>query len=306
MPAFANAGPSLGGEHGWGPVFWLAGLLEGEGSFLRPLPSSPRCPIIACRMTDLDVVELVAAAFGTSVQANDKGRYQTEFAVFLRGSRAVDLMRLLRRMMSRRRQRAIDLALRSYQPPARKLSFPAAEQIRRRKEDGETISSLSRSFGIARPTIRAVLDRRIYPVRDSFPWMQLAWIVRGATAAGTGLNWKELYWLAGWLEAEGSFCRPPPSSPRKARIHAGSSDQDVIAEVARLLRVKPRLERRRNPHWSPYWRVLLQGGRAITFMQAIRPVMGLRRTSQIDAAISSAKRAGAKLGWDERQARTVR
>src|SRR5215207_1825287 len=100
MARFANAGPELGGE-GTGPVvFWLAGLLEGEGSFLKPIPSNPGRPIISCRMTDRDVVELVAAAFGSSVQANDKGRHRTEFAALVRGARAAQLMRVMRPMMS--------------------------------------------------------------------------------------------------------------------------------------------------------------------------------------------------------------
>jgi hypothetical protein len=46
---------------------WLTGLLEAEGTFLRPPPSSPRHPVIRCSMTDRDVVERVAAMFGTKV-----------------------------------------------------------------------------------------------------------------------------------------------------------------------------------------------------------------------------------------------
>jgi hypothetical protein len=306
MPAaFANAAPSLGGENGWPALLWFAGLLEGEGSFLKPLPSGPRSPSISCRMTDLDVVELVAAVFGTSVQANEKGRHQTEYAAFIRGSRAAEVMRLLRPMMSKRRRNAIDRALDGYTQPTFKLSFELAEEIRRRYDDGESISSLSRSFDVARPTIRAVLRWRIYPVPDRFPWIPISWVKRGATAAGTGLNWKELYWLAGWLEAEGSFCRPPPSSPRSPRIHGCSSDKDVIEEVARLLRVKPRLDdsRSRKQHWSDHWRLSLNGGRAIVLMQAIAPIMGKRRTAQLDAALRGAAEAGALLGWHERRAR---
>jgi hypothetical protein len=69
-------------------------------------------------MTDLDVVELVADAFGTSVQANDKGRNRTEFAALIRGSRAAELMHTLRPMMGGRRQAAIDRALSNYDRPS--------------------------------------------------------------------------------------------------------------------------------------------------------------------------------------------
>jgi hypothetical protein len=303
MARFANAAPALGGELGWPAFPWLAGLLEGEGTFLKPPPSGPRSPTISCRMTDLDVVELVAALFGTSVQANDKGRYQTEFATMIRGSRAVELMRLLRPMMSTRRQSAIDRAVEGYTSPTYKLSFELAESIRDRYSDGETVSALARGFGVSRPTIRAILKGDIYPLPERFPWIPISCVKRGATAAGTGLNWKELYWLAGWLEAEGSFCRPPPSSPRSPRIHGGSTDRDAIGEVARLLRVKPRLERPRRSHWSDYWHLYVNAGRAITLMQAIAPAMGKRRTAQINAAILAASSAGATLGWHERHAR---
>jgi hypothetical protein len=197
MPRFARAAPQLGGETGWPALIWLAGLLEAEGTFLAPPPSGPRYPLISCRMTDLDVIELVAAAFGTGIQANDKGRYRTEFAATLKGSRAVELMRLLRPMMSARRQGAIDRALDGYSAPTHKLSFDLAEQIRESYNEGETVSSLARHFKVTRPTIRAILKYRIYAVRERFLWRELSGVVRGGTAAGTGLSWAELYWLAG-------------------------------------------------------------------------------------------------------------
>lgn len=299
MAEFASAAPPLGGETGWPAFVWLAGLLEGEGTFLKPAPSCPCSPIISCRMTDLDIVELVAAAFGTSVQACDKGPYRTEYAATIRGSRAVRLMRLLRPMMGVRRRAAIDRALANYSPPVRKLNFDDAESIRRRYEDGERIASIARSYQVAWHTIEAILDYRMYPIRERFLWRELSGVIRGATAAGTGLSWAELYWLAGWLEGEGSFGKPPPSSHRRPRISGSSCDKDVIDEVARLLRVKPGRKADRRKNWTPIWRVLLQGGRAITLMQAMAPVMGSRRRGQIERAVDAASKAGALLGWHE-------
>jgi hypothetical protein len=294
VTGFANDAPPLGGTTGWPAVPWLAGLLEGEGTFLRPIPSSPAAPIVSCRMTDRDVVEIVADAFGVAVQSADKGRHKPEYAACLKGARAAELMRLVRPMMSARRKEAIDRALDGYRPPIRKLNYAMAEEIRNRHALGTTISSLACSFGVSRPTIRAVIGGRFHAEPErGHPWLRLSRRFQGATAAGTGLNWKELYWLAGWLEAEGSFCKPPPSNPRRPRIHGGSADADVIREVARLLGVTPTLDSNRRPNRSPYWRVLLRGGRAIFLMQAIRPVMGTRRTDQIDAALSSARHAGA-------------
>jgi hypothetical protein len=294
MKRFANATPALGGETAGSGLVWLAGLLEGEGSFLKPIPSSPTCPIVSCRMTDLDVVELVADAFGTSVQANDKGRNRTEFAALIRGSRAAELMHTLRPMMGGRRQAAIDRALSNYRPPIRKLNFALAEEIRNRREAGETISSLARSFAVSRPTIRAVLAGRFYrEPQDRSPWLRISRGIRRPMTERTGLSWEEICWLAGWLEGEGSFTAPPPSSPRRPRIQASCTDEDVIAEVSRLLKVKARCEMKRAGNHLPIWRVLLTGGRAMTLMKAIRPVMGARRRDQIDAAIDAALAAGA-------------
>jgi hypothetical protein len=291
MSSFANARLEVGEEIHRSAVFWLAGLLEGEGSFLKPIPSDPRRPIMSCRMTDLDVVQRVATVFGTSVQENDKGRHRTEFAAVVKGARASHLMSVLRPMMSRRRKEAIDRALCEYTPPWRTLTRAETLEICRRRAEGQTISLLSDVYGVSRPTIRSVLKAR-YPIRGSTPWGQLSVAIGGATVTSTGLSWQELYWLAGWLEGEGSFCQPPPSSPRQARIHGGSTDKDVIDEVSRLLRVTPQLQPSRASKRAPYWRVLLGGSRAITLMRSIRPVMGERRTGQIDAAIS---RAPAKL-----------
>jgi hypothetical protein len=284
MKRFARARPPVQGSPA---LFWLAGVLEGEGSFLRPIPSDPRRPIISCRMTDRDAVERVAAVFGTTVQANNKGRHRTEFAAVVKGARAVELMGVLRPMMSCRRQDAIGEAVRDYEPPWRNLTFPDIQAICRSRANGTTISSLARNYGVSRPTIRSVVNGG-YRVRPSTPWLLLSESIRGVAAAGTGLTWEELYWLAGWLDGEGSFCSPPPSSPGQARIHGGSSDKDVIEEVARLLRVTPQFQPSRRPNQSPYWRVLLAGSRAISLMRSIRPVMSQRRVGQIDLAISRA------------------
>jgi hypothetical protein len=273
---------------------WLAGLLEAEGTFLKPAPSGLRCPIVSCRMTDRDVIERVSLAFGTSVGANDKGPYRTEYAVTAKGSRAADLMTDLRPFMGSRRRAAIDRALEDYEPAARKLDHPRAEEIRRRHASGETVSSIARCFGVARQTIHPVLDHRIYRNPPSLPWRELSLGLRGATTAGTGLSSRELYWLAGWLEGEGSFLRPPPSDRRRPRIAGTSRDYDVVAEVGRLFKVAPvrKSERRHRPGWSPAWCAVATGRRAVFLMQSLEPLMGARRSQQIDRALNAAQQAG--------------
>jgi len=160
MAVFANAIAGADPSSASLGLAWLAGLLEAEGTFLRPPPSMPDCPIVACRMTDLDVVERVAAQFGTAVMTNDKGKYRTEFAAVLKGAGAAALMSDIRRLMGRRRKAAIDAAIADYCPPSRKLDFATAQEIRRRFAAGNSVASLAHTYDVARQTIYPILQNR--------------------------------------------------------------------------------------------------------------------------------------------------
>ena len=246
----------------------------------------PNCPIVSCRMIDRDVVERVAQQFGTAVMAIDKGRYRTEFAATLKGERAVAFMADIRPLMGMRRQQAIDAAFGSYRPPARKLNFEIAEEIRRRASVGESVASLAIKYGVARQTIYPILKDQIYRVPPSRPW-RTSNLELPRVDTPSWMSLAELHWLAGWLEGEGSFMAPPPSNPRCPRISAQARDKDVVCAAARLMQIKPGLEKARRPHWSSIWRVLLQGRRATALMLALAPLLGERRRTQIQCAITA-------------------
>ena len=56
------------------PLYWLAGILEGEGTFMRGTPSSPNSPIARICMTDRDTVTRAALLLDravTPVQARE-------------------------------------------------------------------------------------------------------------------------------------------------------------------------------------------------------------------------------------------
>jgi hypothetical protein len=254
----------------------------------------PNCPIVACRMTDRDVVERVAACFGTKVMAIDKGRYRTEYAATIKGSRAVAFMADVCPLMGGRRQRAIDCATRNYIPPRRKLDFEAAEKIRHRFAQGESVFSLGRTYGVTPQTIRPILRGRIYAAAPLRPWRDA---IQGSAhiVPPQGVSETEFHWLAGWLEGEGSFLAPPPSDPRRARVSAQAKDRDVVAEAARLCGVTPShhdSERARSRGWSPTWRLLLRGTRAAMFMRQLEPVLGNRRKQQIELALRAIRAGG--------------
>jgi hypothetical protein len=101
---------------------WLAGLLEGEGSFfLRKLYRRPKnspawtqlIPHIQVGMTDHDVVKRVADLMGVGVtlRSEPSRRGKAIFATALSGWRADRLMRRLLPMMGKRRSGQIKTAL---------------------------------------------------------------------------------------------------------------------------------------------------------------------------------------------------
>lgn len=164
-------------------------------------------------MTDRDVIERVTFIFGRAIQSIDKGPYKTEYATTIKGAPAASLMRMLRPLMGDKRQAAIDRALACFSPRETILSLDAAEEIRHRHRANQSKASLAREFGVSRHTIRSVITHRIYRRSPSERWMLLSRRIGSACAAGTRLSWRELYWLAGWLEGEGSFLAPHPSRP---------------------------------------------------------------------------------------------
>lgn len=97
-------------------LHWLAGLLEGEGSFLKGSPSCPRTPGVTVQMTDRDVIERVAKLFGVTYLTQQRGKWKTAYRTTLRGARAVKLMKRLRPLMGERRKGQIDRAVACYVP----------------------------------------------------------------------------------------------------------------------------------------------------------------------------------------------
>jgi len=67
------------------------------------------------------------------------------------------------------------------------------------------------------------------------------------------------------------------------------TDKDVIERVSRLLGagiyVVPTA--RRNSVWKPSYRVILRSNRAVQLMLQLKPLMGMRRQQQIEAAIAA-------------------
>lgn len=134
-------------------IEWVAGLLEGEGSFLTGPPSQPNLPIIRCSMTDYDVLERLAESLGGLAVVSmrkQQEHHKDAYVVQLKGLRAVVAMRELRPYMGLRRQSQIDRALNSYVLAERgKVTRAERKQIAARFEAGESAHALADEFNVS-------------------------------------------------------------------------------------------------------------------------------------------------------------
>jgi hypothetical protein len=98
---------------------WLAGLLEGEGSFCSARVGPHAYPVLEVKMCDDDVVERARVLLGATSVTIDKARrthWNQTYRAKLSGHRAAAWMRRLSGLMSVRRQAAIDKALAEFRP----------------------------------------------------------------------------------------------------------------------------------------------------------------------------------------------
>jgi hypothetical protein len=149
---------------------WLAGLLEGEGSFMKGPPSKPHLPRVMLQMTDLDVMQKIGAAFGVRpylVKRLTRPQRKPIYACALVGSRAVALMKQLRHFMGIRRQTQIDKALASYKSPKNHDKvYPTREQLL--SHGMCSTNRLAKRYGVSRYYIDKVRgsNSKVYPTRD--------------------------------------------------------------------------------------------------------------------------------------------
>jgi hypothetical protein len=142
-------------------LHWLAGLLEGEGTFMTGPPSSPRMPILAVNMTDEDVMARLGRIFNRKVQVvrARNVRWRTSYQLRVQGSDAVRWMHLLRPLMGSRRQAQIDRAVASYAPrPVAILDDESASLALSALASGATVKEVAGRFGV---TIWCIYDLRL-------------------------------------------------------------------------------------------------------------------------------------------------
>ena len=101
---------------------------------------------------------------------------------------------------------------------------------------------------------------------------------------------KDIAWLAGFLEGEGTFGR----YRNCLTIRAESTDKDVIHRVAKLLDVPvyaSTYTSDKNIKWKPTWRFSIHGNRAAGWMMTLYPLLGERRKDKIREIIVVLRKA---------------
>ena len=150
-------------------LYWLGGLLEGEGTFGRPTPSGPNQPTIAIQMKDEDVIARAAKMIGVAycrIVPKNK-RHSVTYKFKTAGRRAVAWMTALRPLMSARRKAQIDSALSSYSLDGYRvrwrnkcgISHEDTKELIGRIKNGESCRSVGRRFGVNHETVRNIVRK---------------------------------------------------------------------------------------------------------------------------------------------------
>lgn len=276
--------------------YWLAGLLEGEGSFLKGSPSRPNRLLVSLQMCDADVVEHAASMMGNRpvnrYHRRSKPWTKPVFATRVNGFAAAELMRELYPLMGGLRRRQIQNALASYRGPTRSPLRPSGCAA-----DGCDLRAHAR--GLCRRHYLSYWDasRRgrpspIQPVpRPETPGVEglAPRFETGTVGDGVSPDGPARAWLAGLLEGEGTFSAPPPSSPNDPRVSIHMCDREIIERSAQLVGGRPIKtdDRGLSAGWQVAYVWVLGGGRGARLMRELSPLLGERRRSQIDRALAS-------------------
>lgn len=146
-------------------LFWLAGLLEGEGSFMVGPPSKPNLPVISLEMVDKDIIHRVSKLLNKDYSSlkSRNIKWKETYRICLYGKNAVELMKLLYPLMGQRRKNQIRRAIDSYiEIPRGKLKEQDVKEIRRRLFNDEVHSKIAADYGVNRSTITYIKTGKIW------------------------------------------------------------------------------------------------------------------------------------------------
>lgn len=258
-------------------IAWLAGYLEGEGSFGR---IDTRIHI-GLQATDKDVVHRVASLTNSQYWATSKKLpyHKQAYSLRITGERAAYYMRLILEHMGSRRTERINECLRAREEShIRRKSATAQRTVVSdeelilawsRKATGTSIRAFAAQFGVDRETLQRRLRKITARPVEAVP-------------IGTPLSAAEAIeiqfaWLAGVLEGEGSFT----NRNGQIAVSVEMTDADVVERAHSLMKGHLGVARPRQPHLKTSYRARTVGASARRLMEKLQPYMGERRSAKI-------------------------
>lgn len=147
---------------------WVAGLLEGEGSFLWRVSNSAK---VSCQMTDQDVILRLHSLIGGKVYqaTKQKSHHKTAWVCVVSGLDAVELMEQVFPLMGFRRSEQIKNVLTLFyaheaesvkkKGAARENAlFAALEYLDEWKRGDRSLRRVASKYGISHVTLKKVID----------------------------------------------------------------------------------------------------------------------------------------------------
>lgn len=149
---------------------WVAGILEGEGSFFLKT-NHPGCARITCQMTDFDVIEQLRDICGGTVSYHDRkpGYWKPIASMNLVGPAAEKVMRNILPFMKSRRTEKINevlLACENYKESVRLKQAERDARMQAAVEEynngGTTYRKLAAKYTLGKDQInREVMSQRV-------------------------------------------------------------------------------------------------------------------------------------------------
>lgn len=280
-------------------LIWLAGLLEGDGSFYASFEKAPIFEV-GLMSVDKDVISKASRIVGAKYYKllSKKANHKDIYSLRVRGNRAVELSELLLPFMGLRRRKKISENLEMFaqwkidcvEKKSKFLNKDNSELKRLMEQDYKSMSyrEIGKKYGCSHEKVRTVLfgDKRVKVSKNSNDIRQIF-----SLELTKNLD-TETQWLYGILEAEGSFLPGVPSRPNAPIISIQMTDKDVMQKVAYLLGCKLQSFQRKgfNKSGNPYklaYMCIVKGKRSVSFMEKFKPYMGVRRQEQINKSLSS-------------------
>jgi hypothetical protein len=286
-------------------LMWLAGILEGDGSF--GLYNGK--PVISIQMTDEDIVKRAVRMWGVNYTLSppSKARWKMCYRGSVSGQRALGWMRAMLPYMGNRRHTKISDILdiddhRIMQEP------PLAFLLDRKKLAIEVGSSsyrkVAKKYGVSHETIRRAvlnLDNFSQPRTKN---IRLPPKIVTVIATGDTSKLSLFYWVAGLLEAEGSFIKGIPSSPGCPIVSLQMTDRDTVEKAQMVLgkirKISVFLRSQKNKNHKDVFAWIIRGKDAAEVMTKLQPLMGIRRQAQITRALTCYTPDGTRVAAQKR------